>query len=293
VSRSDWRYVFAVGIAALLAAITATWLYKEASASEAFYDREARQNAETYRQTAREHAQRSCARVPAAERFECIHREHHEARDRQRQEYDLEAQLVTSAWTRAMGIAAIIGMFVGIVGIGLIYATFDATKEANRLSKAEADRNAQEADRARNHAIQTERAIITLYSVQVLPDEKNEWLNLYFSGKNRGRSNAWNLQVFTAERKSRIIPNKFTGHAPSASIVNAGDALQHSLARIKVPKHFPVWVFGYLSYTTVHDATFKSYFGLRLDGVPRDDGFSGMENGAVDVRGEIDLPSDS
>lgn len=52
------------------------------------------------------------------------------ARPEQRAEYDLEAQRTMAAWTRAMGMAALIGMAVGIFGLGLIYRTWDATRQA-------------------------------------------------------------------------------------------------------------------------------------------------------------------
>ena len=52
-----------------------------------------------------------------------------------------------AAWTRAMGLAAIIGMGVGIAGLGLIYTTFretrraaDAGRRANQIAAETAER---------------------------------------------------------------------------------------------------------------------------------------------------------
>ena len=129
----------AFGLAVLLAAMAAGALILEATRSEAFYQQQAEQNAKADRHTARIHAERACVAVAGSERAKCIDEQYHAAWERERNEYDLQAQLVTSSWTRAMGMAAIIGMFVGIVGVGLVFTTFretrrsaDAAHDANR-----------------------------------------------------------------------------------------------------------------------------------------------------------------
>lgn len=131
-----WRILAAVGAAGVIALIVAFLIGVEANNSQQIYEHQAAYAAAQYRDTARIHAERACARVAVPGRFECVHEQYHSAWQREREQYDLQAQLVTSAWTRAMGLAAIVAMFFGIVGVGLVYATFDATKEANRITRA-------------------------------------------------------------------------------------------------------------------------------------------------------------
>lgn len=138
--RGNWRYFITIGLAALFAAFIGGIIYKDASNLQAFYEHQANKNAQAYGDTAREHAERACAGVIAPKRFECIHEQHHDARQRQREEYDLQAQLVTSVWTRAMGLAALIATSVGILGVVLIYTTFNETRRTNRIAMKEGAR---------------------------------------------------------------------------------------------------------------------------------------------------------
>lgn len=66
---------------------------------------------------------------------DCAAEAEREARPDQRDEYDLEAQRTMAAWTRAMGIAALIGMGVGIAGLGLIYTTFRETRRQAQIAQ--------------------------------------------------------------------------------------------------------------------------------------------------------------
>lgn len=66
---------------------------------------------------------------------QCNAEAYERSRPDQRDEHDLAAQQTMAAWTRAMGIAAIIGMGVGIFGLYLIWATFQATRDGVAVSK--------------------------------------------------------------------------------------------------------------------------------------------------------------
>lgn len=139
--RGSRRFILtALGIA-LVVGLIGGWAWRDAEQSQRVYERQAEQNAEAYRDSASIHAQRACTLLPSVERRLCVHTEYHEARQREREEYDLQAQLVTSAWTRAMGIAAIIAMGVGILGVGLVYTTFRETqRQVNSFIDAEKPR---------------------------------------------------------------------------------------------------------------------------------------------------------
>jgi hypothetical protein len=293
-SGSNRGNFIAIGIALLLAIFAGAWIYNDASALEQFYEHRAEQNAKAYRDTARIHAERACATLIGPKLFECVHDQYHAARQREHDEYDLQAQLVSATWTKAMGLAALIGMAVGILGVGLVYATFNATREANTIALAEADRSAKQAAAARKHIIQTERAILVLEKHNVVFDPDGKWINLSLTVRNDGKSNAWALQAFTAERRSRLFPSRFTGHPQMTFILNSGARANTTNIKLKASRHYPLWVFGYLAYTTAHEASFKNFFCVRLDGVPAYDAYGGQTiNAPVDARHQVELPSDT
>lgn len=127
-SRRDWITVGALGLAVLLAVLGGKWLYDDASRQQTVYENLAEQKAQHYRDSAYVSAKARCSRVARAQIRPCVDEEYDAARKGEHDEYDLQAQLVTSVWTRAMGIAAIIGMAVGILGVGLIFITFRENK---------------------------------------------------------------------------------------------------------------------------------------------------------------------
>jgi len=161
--RGNWRFVLTIGLAALFAAAAGILIATDASRLQGFYEHQADQYAQAYRDTTDIHAESACTNVVAAERYKCVHEQYHDARERERQEYDLQAQLVTSAWTRAMGLAAIVAMVVGIVGVGLVYTTFHETR-----------RTADEARRQADAFISAERG----------------WLSVEFRGSGKQRTDA-------------------------------------------------------------------------------------------------------
>lgn len=133
--RGDWISNLAVGLAAIAAGLTAYFLYDHASELQGVYEHQAVQKTQYYKDAARIRANRRCVPLPRPEIRQCVHEEYNAARQREHDEYDLQAQLVTSAWTRAMGIAAIIGMSVGILGVGLVFFTFRETRNANKIAR--------------------------------------------------------------------------------------------------------------------------------------------------------------
>jgi hypothetical protein len=153
-SRRSTIYAAGLTLLAAGAAVSAGWLIFEANQLQRAYEQQAQAQAQGYRYRAHINTERRCIPMaPEAER-ECIREEAETARKGQHDEYDLQAQLVTSVWTRYMGIAAIIGMAVGIFGIGLIFVTFRATRRAAVAS----DRMAEEAAKATLAATEAAKA---------------------------------------------------------------------------------------------------------------------------------------
>lgn len=133
------RVTLGLVVAAVFGVTVGGYLYVDASRLESQYQRQTNDKANHYRERAHVRVERRCHLVPPESRRQCVYEEYNAAEQAEHDQNDLQAQLVTSAWTRAMGIAAIIGMMVGIGGIGLVFTTFretkrsaDAAHEANR-----------------------------------------------------------------------------------------------------------------------------------------------------------------
>lgn len=127
-SGSNRGIYTAVGIGLLFALVIGFPLFREAGRLQAIYEQQASESAQYNRDSTRSRALERCSRVAAEQVTSCVYQEYDRAHQAEREAYDLQAQLVTSAWTRAMGIAAIVGMAVGIFGVGLIYKTFEETR---------------------------------------------------------------------------------------------------------------------------------------------------------------------
>lgn len=124
----------------VLACIAGGWFQIDRSQTlQGTYENKAREQADDYRDRAAKEIFDSCYAGPANIREACINKANETARDQEREEYDLEAQRITAAWTAAMGSAAIIGMFVGIVGVTLVWMTFQETRRSANESQRQAD----------------------------------------------------------------------------------------------------------------------------------------------------------
>lgn len=73
------------------------------------------------------------ARIRSA--FEAQYRQQEAADNHRRAEADLEAQQTMAKWTRLMGIAAVLGVGLSIVGVYLIWRTWHATRGAADTSR--------------------------------------------------------------------------------------------------------------------------------------------------------------
>lgn len=228
-------------------------IYRNASNSEALYQHQASQNAQAYRDTARKHAEVTCGGLPAAEIRKCVHEEYHAARERERNERDLEAQLVTSAWTRGMGLAAIIAMVVGIAGVGLVYFTFQET----RRTADEARRNVEafmDAERARIHVVTPE--------FSDLEDGEIPQLHLELKLANFGRSPCKVTKVEWAVLEDIVWHHDFLEVGYSGrdlNVVIPPDTQPHKVADLQIPFGKP-YVGGHVIYDTQFKSDCRTHF---------------------------------
>jgi hypothetical protein len=97
---------------------------------QAVYERAAYERTAEYQQYAYHPALRRCIGVPTASQADCIADARKAERENARAESDLEAQRITALWTYIMGGAAITGMLLSAIGVGLIWTTFRETKRS-------------------------------------------------------------------------------------------------------------------------------------------------------------------
>lgn len=123
-------------IVCILIASGAAWLLLDnASTLQRGYEQSAKNGADDYAKRRDVIIEDRCLPMAAKEKAACINEENQTARQGKADEYDLEAQRITATWTAHMGVAAIIGMAASLIGVGLIFVTFQATRRANDIAQ--------------------------------------------------------------------------------------------------------------------------------------------------------------
>ena len=208
-SGSNWGWISkaGLGLATFTAIGLAVSIWNDASFHEQIGQVEAEQNSSNYADSTRIDAEARCQDAADDMKAHCIHEVQQAARPEQRDEYDLEAQRTMAAWTKAMGKAAIIGMFVGILGVGLIWVTFRETRRTAEVAKDNLDA-----------LYESERAIIHAVSGDVgeLSGQKRHTVAIEF--RNKGRSPARIIEIGVDAPISDSRPND----APRWTIIPAG-----------------------------------------------------------------------
>lgn len=250
--RRYWRTIATIGLAVAVAAGIGFWLFSEGQGLQFTYEHQASEKAKEYRDSARVNVQRRCALVPVAQRANCAAEQYEAAREGERKEYDLQAQLVTSAWTRAMGIAAIIGMTVGIFGLGLLYTTFRETR-----------RSAASSEKTYQAFVDVERArlVVTPSRVSEATTKHGNIWRLEISVSNIGRSSAAITHVRYEQLPGVEFPPVFVAWTAVNSVLEAGE--DRDLRAIIIdPRNLPAKPFigGYVEYRTTLGDTHHSYF---------------------------------
>lgn len=281
-SGGGWGKYAAIGIAILLALGVAVLIYRDTTSLERFYQHQAEQNAQAYRDTAGIHAQRRCAVIARAEVATCIQEEYHAAREREREEYDLQAQLVTSAWTRGMGLAAIIGMFVGIVGVGLIYVTFQETRRA-----------ANAAQQTHDAFIAVERAKLVFNVPAVVFDRVGFGLRIYLRVDNMGKSAALVAGVRWWHAKTANYSPRQIKRTDVSKMVSAGaDAYEVAMITSAVNWMEEPYVTGWVVYDSAFSKGHRSHFCFAVRGAGQLDKFGHSDNRAEAER-HPSIPEDT
>lgn len=135
--------IFAAAALIIAGAISLGFYY------QAKYENASRYRAADYAADAEKQIGQTCFGIPVAQQPACLKKAATEARlkerDNQHNETDLVAQQTSALWTSIMGIAAVIGMALSVVGVYLVWTTFHETKRTNRISMMENARSTRRA----------------------------------------------------------------------------------------------------------------------------------------------------
>lgn len=117
------------GLALILALISAGLYY------QAEYAHESNARADNYAKHASDQIEQACVGIVRTEKAQCLRKaitEYRKQADDNRRDYnDLTAQRTSALWTQIMGIAALIGMGLSVVGVVLVWTTFRETKRSS------------------------------------------------------------------------------------------------------------------------------------------------------------------
>ena len=250
-NRND---VFAVGLAGLLAVAAATTLYLSASQQQSEYSRSANHYAHQYADERAIEA-KECIALAPPKRDECQDQAREAARSGQRSEYDLEAQRVTATWTQHMGIAAMIGMAVSIVGVGLVWTTFRET------------RNSADAARANLEAfLKGQRAHIEI-EPRFVGDAAGKWY-AHFKPINHGLSVAEIVKVEWLECDDALYPAALHNDADLQVIVPERGESTFTIGISDVEPNDLFFIAGRVTYQTLTLTGLHSHFCFKIDSAP-------------------------
>jgi hypothetical protein len=117
-----------VGIASIVAFVVYGLSEQSRYAESAYY------HSTNYARLAADQINHSCLKLTSSRQLQCLRegadRLRLDSQDKQREYEDLMSQRKSALWAMIMGIAALIGMALSIIGVGLVYTTFVETRRA-------------------------------------------------------------------------------------------------------------------------------------------------------------------
>lgn len=274
-ATQEWDKLLRAALVAfiLFACSAAGWLIYDGLRFQSAYEQKAEAKAKGYADRANIATERRCVPLAAAQEFDCRRQENQTARQGAHDEYDLQSQLVTSVWTRQMGIAAIIGMAVGVLGVGLIFVTYSATRKTLAAF------------------IAVERAALVPSVAGGNTDGDRIKIGMVIS--NVGRSSAHIYHVRFTALENAYPEGKFKGYRRISQVIKPDQTLEFPEA-VSIPSNLQKpFVGGYVEYQS-RFGTHKSYFNALLTRKDREElAYGGHEFSAESAKPEQDWPEDT
>lgn len=168
---------------------------------------------------------------------------------------DLQAQRVMAWWTRIMGIAAGVGIFLGGVSIWLIWRTWDATSDAAESSR-----------KTLRSFIAKERAHLRIKRAEFSYEERLGISSNGFRLKldNRGESACQVIEIGWQYSESRHWLPKLEQLIWKPVLVPSDSEEDSPHLGIAEFPSDPCWFMGRVKYKTLEDETFASYFSFAI-----------------------------
>lgn len=232
------------------------------------YERQAHYQTAHYAAYADRKIEKTCFGLPPIEQYECAAKARHEQRDYQRDELDLVAQRQSALWAYIMGAAAVIGMGLSVVGVILVWTTFAETKQANVIARKAALDSERDAKSSRDAVVLAQRAIVAILRVTLDPTESASRFKCTFDVLNKGQSNAHKIRIDYSMVERPFVPDQLRYLETMPTIFPPNNRIDLPTFVIRAPKAFPSYLVGVLTYCTVHEALFKTYFCLKVTDAP-------------------------
>lgn len=265
--QGSWRPIYTLGIicVGLLAVILGGALLALTEIEQSRIADQAAENRLEYTEEANAAAERCDTLLAIAEIEGCLPAVRAAERDALHSESNLQAQKTVAIWTRTMGIAAVIGMTVGIFGLGLIFTTFRETRRAAEssagtlrsfIAKERAYLRVLRGNKTRELPSGNEGIGIAVKNVGMAPCTiiKIEWS--YFYGPD------WPEQFMHERSTPRVVPPQSEGVTPC---LHWDIEPEMDEARILA---------GTIHYETLDHQVFQTHFSLTVKHV-REDGYGG------------------
>lgn len=253
--------IYAIGliVLALLSGGTAYWLISEANQLQRIYQQEAKAEADRYTSNADIAAESRCLSLPPQAQRQCQAEESDATRQGRRDEYDLEAQRTMAVWTRYMGIAAIIGMAVGIFGVGLIFVTFRETRRAATSAQKTHDAFV---------AVERPRLIARARDCYYEPDKRRVIVRI--EAENIGKSTAYVQRIMWEQMPNHAMPGRLHQQTEAALAIHT--LATQTVAALESAEAFDrcPYVVGYIQYRSAFGMDHRSHFVARIHNRARD-----------------------
>lgn len=265
--RSSWlvRAVFAaLVVLILLAASGGIYGYTK----QISYEQAAHNNAQEYARYTSAKAGQACALLPSSQQPKCFAdaegEQDNQAREKRREYDDLVAQQTSALWTNIMGLAAVTGMILSVIGVWLIYATFRETK-----------RTANEAKRSADAFIAAERGWLKCTFQSYRKRNESGVLVVQLRGDAIGKAQIEIREIRWGILNSVTFPRHFDWSFSKPEVRTfSPDAERRSgwpFFALEVPVQ-PAILGGWVAYTTQFPGEMRTYFLLQLDEFPSHNG---------------------
>jgi hypothetical protein len=244
------------------------------------YEQAADDHAQEYARYAHEKAEQPCRVLPSLQKSDCLanakREQAEQARDKRREYDDLVAQQKSALWTNIMGLAAITGMILSVMGVWLVYATFRETR-----------RTANEAARSADAFIANERGwlkySVLLHRKREDQDVASFGLRAWVSGK----ANIEISHVHYAVLERPDFPNNiaWTKANPRVrTLVPDPGTRGYPIFSVEIPA-VECFFGGYITYETQFPGPRRAYFIFKLADATSLDGKAFYGHQAIEGHG--------